>query len=85
MNIYICCVNRAASISSRSDNHVKNSMQNDDKYEEIEINQSSSYKPEDMAMTTCAAYGDIELTSCAAYGEISNNIPNESLAVYKTV
>ncbi len=60
-------------------------MQNDDKYEEIEINQSSSSNPEDMAMTTCAAYGDIKLTSCAAYGEISNNIPNESLAVYETV
>ncbi len=38
-----------------------------------------------MAMTTCAAYGDMKLTNCAVYGEISNNIPNESLAVYETV
>ncbi len=49
------------------------------------MNQSSSSKPEDMAMTTCATYGDIKLTNCVAYGEISNNIPNESLAVYETV
>ena len=75
-------VNRVASNSSQSDNHVKKSMQNNN---EIEMIQSSNSKPEDMAMTTCAAYGDIKLTNCAAYGEISNNIPNESLAVYETV
>ncbi len=60
-------------------------MQNDDNYEEIEINQNGISKPEDMAMTNCAAYGNIKLTNCAAYGEISNNIPNESLAVNETV
>ncbi len=49
-------------------------MENDDNYEEIEIHQISNFKPEDMSMTTCAAYGDIKLTNCAAYGEISNNI-----------
>ncbi len=53
--------------------------------EEIEIHQSSNSEPEEMAMTTCAAYGDIKLTNCAAYGEISNNIPNELPAVYETV
>ncbi len=79
--LYICL----ASNGSQSDNHVNKNMQNNDKYEDMEMNQSSSSKPEDMAMTTCTAYGYIKLTNCAAYGEISNNIPNESLAVYETV
>ncbi len=60
-------------------------VQKDEYYEEIRMDQYSQSKFEEMAMTSCAAYGDINLSKCATYDEIPNNVPNESLGIYETV